>query len=406
MGSTATNDAITFDQLTSFDRDEFLARAETIGKVAEEGAVEADKNRDISPRLVQTIKNAQIPDLWKPKSHGGLGADIHTYYEMIRIIARHNMVAGWLSYFFSIHEVWVSYMSPEGRDELLGSGELIGDVLAPVGKVEKDGDGYRISGQWNFASGVRHCGWIGLGGVTQLPDGDAPEYCIFAVPVSECEIIDNWDTLGLRGTGSHGVSPNGAYVPPHRVLAASRVFGSGAPMGGEFDASEPMYRMPFLPFFASAFTAVCLGGAERMVQEFKQRTATRTRVFTGGTSAATSGPMPAVMARLQMQFFEMEGLSERYNNILQDWLENNQTTNSPEEKAMMYALRGQMARAGVSIATEASQALGAMALFKGDPVEMFTRDLMTIGAHASHLYEDAMSVYGGTVFGGPAHPVW
>ena len=406
MSPTPTGEAINFEQVTSFDRDEFLARAEIIGKVAEEGAVEADTRRDVSDRLVQTIKNAQIPDLWKPKRYGGLDTDIRTYYDIIRTVARHNMVAGWLTYFFSIHEVWVSYMSPEGRDELLSGGELIGDVLAPVGRVEKDGEGYRIYGQWNFASGVRHCGWIGLGGVAQMPDGDAPEYCIFAVPVAECEIIDNWDTLGLRGTGSHGVSPNGAYVPQHRVLQASRVFGSGAPMGGEFDASEPMYRMPFLPFFASAFTAVSLGGAERMVSEFKERTATRTRVFTGGTSAATSGPMPAVMARLQMQLIEMEGLADRYNSILEGWLENNQTTNTDEEKALMYALRGQMARGGVAIATEASQALGAMALFKGDPVEMFTRDLMTIGAHASHLYEDAMSVYGGTVFGGAAHPVW
>ena len=101
----------------------------------------------------------------------------------------------------------------------------------------------------------------------------------------------------------------------------------------------------------------------------------------------------------------MRGLANRYNTTLETWLANNQTT-TDEEKALMYAIRSQMARGGVEIATEASQALGAMALFKGDPVEMFTRDLMTIGAHASHLYEDAMSVYGGTVFGGPAHPVW
>ncbi|MBL4622926.1 MAG: hypothetical protein JKY89_11050 [Immundisolibacteraceae bacterium] len=47
-----------------------------------------------------------------------------------------------------------------------------------------------------------------------------------------------------------------------------------------------------------------------------------------------------------------------------------------------------------------------MALFKDAPVDIFTRDLMTIGAHASHLYEDAMSVFGGVVFGGAGHPVW
>ncbi|HAC32958.1 MAG TPA: acyl-CoA dehydrogenase [Gammaproteobacteria bacterium] len=402
----STSTPATFTPVTRFDASEFLARAEIIGQVAEEEAATAEANRDITERLVQTMKNAQIPDLWKPKNYGGLDTDLYTYHEMIRIVSRHNMVAGWLFYFFSIHEVWVSYMSPQGRDELLGGGELIGDVLAPVGKVEPDGEGFRISGQWNFASGVRHCGWIGLGGVTQMPDGDAPEFGIFAVPVSECEIIDNWDTLGLRGTGSHGVRLDNAYVPPHRVLAANRVFAQGVPMGGEFDPAEPMYRMPFLPFFGAGFTAVCLGGAERMVNEFRQRTEKRERVFLGGASAATSGPMPTVAAKLQMQFFEMEGLTRRYNDILQQWLDASKTTTTDEEKAMMYALRGQIARNGVEIGTMASQALGATCMFKGDPVEMFTRDLLTIGAHASHLYDDAMSVYGGALFGGPAHPVW
>ncbi|MBL4622924.1 MAG: hypothetical protein JKY89_11040 [Immundisolibacteraceae bacterium] len=77
---------------------------------------------------------------------------------MIRIIASHNMVAGWLFCFFSIHAVWVSYMSPQGRVELLNNGELIGDLLPPVGRVEADDEGFRIYGQWNFASGILHRG--------------------------------------------------------------------------------------------------------------------------------------------------------------------------------------------------------------------------------------------------------
>ena len=195
-------------------------------------------------------------------------------------------------------------------------------------------------------------------------------------------------------------------MPPHRVLAVTRVFGGGVPIGGEFDPSEPMYPMPLPPFFTGAFTAVVLGGAERMVDEFRSRTASRTRLFQGGVSAATQGPMPTVMAKLRMKLYEVQGLAERYNSQLETWLAQSQTTCSDEEIALMYALHGQMARGGVDIATIASQTLGAMALFRGDPVELSTRDLLTIGAHTSHLYDDAVSVYGGAVFGGSAHPVW
>jgi 3-hydroxy-9,10-secoandrosta-1,3,5(10)-triene-9,17-dione monooxygenase len=406
MGTTTPEGPISFEPATSFDRAEFLARAEAIGRVGEADSLEADRNSRATDRLIQTIKNAQIADLWKPRRYGGLGADLKSYGDMIRTISRYDMAAGWLAYFYSIHEVWVGYMQPEGREEVFGDGGLVADVLAPVGRVEPDGDDYRLSGQWNFASGVPHSDWIGLGAVTQLPDGEEPEYCLFVVPVSECEIVENWDTLGMRGTGSHGVSLERALVPAHRVLAAGRVLTKGAPMGGDYDPDEPIYRMPFLPFFTGFFPAVALGGAERIVNEFQQRTESRTRVFLGGVSAKSTDSSPRVLAELRMRLYEMEGLVDRYRQQLQSWLEQGTVVNTAEEKAQMFALRGEIAHGGVDVAVKATQMLGGTALFKGDPVEMFTRDLLNLGSHGSHLYEDAMTTYGGAIFGGPAHPVW
>ena len=397
---------VEFEKLTSFDKDEFMRRAHIIGKLGEEDADESDKSCRTSPRVIQAIKAAQIADLWKPKVYGGLGADLKSYNEIIRTVSRYNITAGWLTYFYSIHEVWVGYMEPEGRDKVFNDGGLVADVLAPVGQVERVGDTYKLSGQWNFASGVLDSSWIGLGAVTQLPDGDAPEYCIFVLPVSDCEIIENWDVMGMRGTGSNGVLVKDLLIPLHMILPAGRVLGTGKPMGGNYDAAEPIYRMPFLPFFAGFFPTVALGGAERIVEEFQKRTENRVRVFLGNASAKTASSSPRVLAELKMRFFEMEGLVNRYQKQLEEWLEKSQIVNTDEEKAMMFGLRGAIAKCGVDIAVKATQALGGTALYKGDPVELFTRDLIVLGAHSSHIYEDAMTTYGGALFGGPAHPVW
>jgi len=397
---------VEFKKLTLFDKDEFMRRAHIIGQLGEEDADESDKNCRASSRVIQAIKDAQIADLWKPKIYGGLGVDLKSYNEIIRTVSRYNVTAGWLTYFYSIHEVWVGYMEPEGREKVFNDGGLVADVLAPVGQVEKVGDDYKLSGQWNFASGVLDAGWIGLGAVTQLPDGDAPEYCIFVLPVSDCEIIENWDVMGMRGTGSNGVLVKDLTIPPHMILPAGRVLGTGKPMGGNYDAAEPIYRMPFLPFFAGFFPTVALGGAERIVEEFQQRTENRVRVFTGNSSAVSTSSAPRVLAELKMRFFEMEGLVERYQKQLADWLEEDHVVNTAEEKAMMFGLRGAIAKGAVDIAVQATQMLGGTALYKGDPVELFTRDLMVLSAHGSHLYEDAMTTYGGALFGGPAHPVW
>ena len=325
---------------------------------------------------------------------------------MIRRISRYDMAAGWLTFFYSIHEVWVGYMTPEGRKEIYDDGGLVADVLAPVGRAEQDGDNYRLSGKWNFSSGILHSTWVGLGAMVQLPDGDGPEYCLFVLPVSECEIVENWDTLGMRGTGSHGILLENAIIPSYRVVTAGRVLFSGKPMGGDFDPEESIYRMPFLPFFAGFFPAVAMGGADRIVEEFQHRTENRTRVYQGNVQSKNSDSSPRVMAELRMRQLEMTGLIAQYLKQLETWRKESKVINTPEEKALMFALRAQVARGGVDIATAASQMLGGTAMFKGDPVEQFTRDLITLGAHSSHLYEDAMTIYGGSIFGGPAHPVW
>lgn len=400
-----TEEKLAFEKLTTFDKDEWIRRAHIIGKIGEDVAAESDKNCRASSLLIQAIEAAQIPDLWKPKIYGGLGVDLSSYNEIIRTISSYNVTAGWLSYFYSIHEVWVGYMHPEGRDKVFNEGGLVADVLAPVGQVEKVGDDYKLSGQWNFASGVLDSTWIGLGAVTQLPDADAPEYCIFVLPVSDCEIIENWDVMGMRGTGSNGVLVKDIIVSEQMILPAARVLGTGQPVGGNYDSAEAIYRMPFLPFFAGFFPTVALGGASRIVEEFKSCTENRVRVYQANTNATTTSS-PRVLAELKMRLFEMEGLVDRYQQQLADWLEKNQVVNTDEEKAMMFGLRGAIAKCGVDIAIKATQALGGTVLYKGHPIELFTRDLIVLGAHSSHIYEDAMTTYGGALFGGPAHPVW
>ncbi|MEM4661106.1 MAG: hypothetical protein QXQ73_00285 [Desulfurococcaceae archaeon] len=399
-------DDVRFSAVDAYDHDEFLHRAEIIGRLGEVDGQISDEQCQLTDRVVKAIEDSQLVDLLKPRRYGGLGVDLKSYYELISTIARHNMATAWIAYFYSIHQVWPAYMAPQARDEIIVGGGNVADVLAPVGTVERDAADYLLSGQWNFASGVPHSTWIGLGAVAQLPDNDTPEYCLFAVKVAELEIVRNWNPLGLRGTGSHGVKLDRVRVPAHRVLPVERVLHKGTPLGGKYDPSELIYRIPFLPLFAGPFSAVVLGGATRIVEEFRTRTAKRTRVYLGGASAAAGGPMPATAAQLQLTLIEMQGLVDIYRMQLEDWLRAGQVTTMPEEKARLFALRAQIAQKGVDIAVKAGQALGGTALYRGDPVELFTRDLLTLGSHASHLYVDAISTYGSALFGGPAHPVW
>jgi hypothetical protein len=94
---------------------------------------------------------------------------------------------------------------------------LICSTYMPAAKVTVVEGGYRISGRWSFSSGSEHCQWILLGGILP-PDGDyAAEHGTFLLPRSDYQIERNWDVLGLRGTGSHDIVVEDAFVPAHRV---------------------------------------------------------------------------------------------------------------------------------------------------------------------------------------------
>jgi alkylation response protein AidB-like acyl-CoA dehydrogenase len=305
-----------------------------------------------------------------------------------------------------VHETWAAHLPPKGRDEIFGQGGLLADVVAPVGRVEKDGNGYRLYGQWNFASGVLHSDWIGLGAMMELPDGEGPEYCLLALPKSDFRIVENWDTIGLRGSGSNGVVVEGAYVPLHRIMLAGRVMATGKPAGGDFDEDDPVYRRPFMAVFLMGFPLVALGGAERIVSLFQERTEKRVRVFKAGAKEKESAGSQRVLAELRMQLDAMEGLVDRYIRQLEVWQEEGKIVASEEERERLFAWRGQVAKMAADIAVKVMLTLGGNAIFKGDPVELITRDLLALAAHPNHLYEDAMAAYGRTIFGLPGDPVW
>ena len=204
------------------------------------------------------------------------------FTKIVRKVASHSMAAAWLTNFYAIHDIWPGYLPPKGREEVLGAHELIADVFAPLGRMEKDGDGYRLYGEWNFASGVLWSQWIGLGAMADL--GNGLEYVMPVLKTSDpnLKLIENWDTLGLRSTGSNGVHVDGAYIPEHLILKGKDIFGLGKPAGGEYDSEDPVYRMPFMQLFLAAFPATSLGAMDRLIEIFQERTEKRVRVFNGG----------------------------------------------------------------------------------------------------------------------------
>jgi alkylation response protein AidB-like acyl-CoA dehydrogenase len=387
------------------DTQELLQAATEWAQGAEAEALEADRNARFSEALIASYHQKGFHRLLRPRRYGGHGLRPRSFMEFVRRVGYHNVAAAWLAYFYPIHEAWVAFLPPEGRRRIFASDGLVVDVFTPLGKAEPEGEGFRLSGEWKFASGVLYAEWIGLGAMVPL-DGGPPQPCLMAVPVSQVEIVENWDTLGLRATGSHGIRAEGVYVPREMILPLIPVVSTGKPLGGEYDEEEPLYRVPFMPMFLMGFPALALGGVERLVEMFAERTRKRARIYQMGAKEAENASGIRSMAELHLRLETLKALYDRYANQLEAWVEEGCSVVEDVERERMFALRGAMARGAADLATQVLTTLGGTAVYKGDKVELFVRDLLTVACHTTHLYEDALQGYGKSLLGLGAHPLW
>jgi len=122
--------------------------------------------------------------------------------------------------------------------------------------------GFSVTGRAPFVSNCQDADWIAVtAAVTnggESPGGD-PEVVMVYFPQGECEIIDNWDVLGMRGTGSNDISAADVFVPTARTF----------PFVPEFNAGKhyqsPLYQFSLIGVTASSIPPVLLAVARNAI---------------------------------------------------------------------------------------------------------------------------------------------
>ena len=165
-------------------------------------------------------------------------------------------------------------LPPEGARDIYGDSETISaGAFRPGGVAVEVEDGFRITGRWTLASGSSHANWY-VGGCVIHKDGEPvmgplgfPVMREFFFPASVIEIIDTWDSTGLRGTASHDYAVRDVFVPRSRTMWFQ-----------EPPASDrPLYRMPPVAMFSTFISAVPLGIARHAIDEFVTLADAKTR---------------------------------------------------------------------------------------------------------------------------------
>mgnify|MGYP001281163286 CR=1 FL=1 len=243
---------------------DWVARAKAVLPVVSAAAAKIDSTQRLTPEVLEALHQAQMFRLLVPWEQGGHQVDPATFVSMIETIATADASTAWILSQCSICSMAVAYL-PYGAGR-----EIVGDdpaaVLAwgalPNGKAVREGDGWRISGHWFFASGSRHATWMGgrcplfsADGQPILDDKGNSAVRMFLFPKSQANIKESWDVIGLRGTGSDSYSVTDLWVPDDRQFDVN------------IQAGHPgvLYGIVNRHLFGPGVGAVALGVARAML---------------------------------------------------------------------------------------------------------------------------------------------
>ena len=363
---------------------DLLAAAEAMLPEIRAAADEVDDARRVPDWLAQRLNDAGFFHLLTGREHGGMDADPVTAARVIEKLSTASPSVGWVTMILATASFWTVRMVPEEvRREIFAEvspGEIqptvIAGTLVPHGRAERVEGGWRISGQWPFASGCHHATWMPTAAWLYDEDGPirdangAPEWRAFHLPASDCVILDTWYTSGLRGTGSTDytmvdvfVADN--YVKKHSLLEA---------------AVLPDERYVYPAFNVPMLSAVALGAARGAVDAL-------TELFGGKVDRRNQRPVAGAFdkqADLGIATATVDSArAYLYDTTARAWELILAGEELPRElRAAMRLACTHAVTASVDAADRAHRAAGASSIYNSSPIDRFFRDAHAVAAHA------------------------
>ena len=251
------------------------ARAASVAAIADTHADEGDRVGQLSQPVVEALHRERILAMWVPKALGGSELDVVSSLRVIETLSYGDPSTGWVAMAASLAiGTGAAYLKDEAVDELFGGGRfpvIAGQGTKPGNAVPHDG-GFRLSGSWSFASGIRHSSHIHTLAIIE----GTGEPRIFVLPVEQATLIDNWDVLGLRGTGSIDYRIDNVFV---RDAYTHFAVTEEPRRGGS------LYRLGIIGFAIICHSGWACGIGRRLLDELTNKV--KTGVGRSGTQAGS-----------------------------------------------------------------------------------------------------------------------
>lgn len=333
-----------------------------------------EAGRQVPAELARNLSYAGMFNMFVPQAIGGQELSPPEGMALLEKLAMHDAASAWICMIGSTAALGSAYIDPAiGGDMFAAPGRITCGIFAPNGRAVREGDSYRVSGRWAWASGSANADYIGLGcmaldSADDKPGGD--KIRLLMVPREDIIFHDTWHTMGLCGTSSGDVEVKDICVP----VAHSYSIATETPW-----AETALYRMPYFGFLATGVGAVALGNARAALDDVIALATEKKAMGHSRTLAERSG-VQAALAEAEAEWRSIHAFYwQTLNQIWQDVQAGAEMT--PHRRADLRLISTHAVRRAVSVVRSAHDIAGGTSVYKTSAVQRRLRDAETMTQH-------------------------
>ncbi|MGW4273565.1 acyl-CoA dehydrogenase family protein [Streptomyces seoulensis] len=377
-------------------RAHLVQRAGELAPLLKKNAAQAEEERRLQDETIEALAGAGLFKLRVPKRYGGYEADTRTLVEVAAELGRADGAASWTTSVYWIPTFMTCLFPDSVQDEVFSTPDVrICGTLSPSALAAPAEGGIVVNGKWGFVSGARHAHWQEIIAVQPTPDGrHLPVMAL--VPMSDLRIIDDWDTSGLRGTGSVSTVAQDVFVPQERVIPLPAIL--QGQYASELNAASPVYRVPLLPVAAASSVGTVLGLARAARDAFFERLPGRTLTYTSYDTQAEAPLTHHQVATATLKIDQAEFHAYRLADLVDGkGLSGEEFT--LEERARARADMGAVVRLAKEAVGILAAASGGSSIYRDVPIQRISRDIQAVSLHALMNPDTNNELYGRVLCG-------
>lgn len=376
-----------------------LASARALAPLITAHASEGEAARKLPDPLVEAFIDARLFQMYVPAQFGGEELD---YVDSVRIfeeLARADGAAGWNVMIGAGNGRYAANLEPGSAAEIFGQPRAVWAAAFPIGgHLTAVPGGFRLSGRWPYCSGCNQSTWFLAGCL--VADGNHArrdtrgrvEMLVAILPRSDWRIVETWNTAGMRGTGSHDIVIDDAFVPAERTF----------PLTAPCRLDTPLYRLPTFTVLGPGVAAASLGIARHAIDGFIELARQKRHAI------SNTATQERAVARIRVS--EAEGILRAARAFYYESVENlwslacQRRAPTLNERALLRISCVNAARSAARAVDLVFSVSGSSAIQASSPIERCWRDIHTAATHAT-VAEVNFETTGQVLFGQDPGPV-